>query len=468
MTTPRAAAIYARISSDPHETRAGVERQRQDCRAEAERLGWPLVDEYIDNDVSAYSGKPRPEYQRLLSDIEAGAVDALLVWHQDRLHRRPIELEHFFQIVDRAGISSNIRSVTGNADFGTGDGILVARITGAVSANESASKSRRILRKKEELAAAGLPVTGGRRPFGYTRDQLHVDPVEADIVRDLVRRFLAGDSVKSLTEWLSDTGIPTTGGGEWRTTTVRQIMTSPRIAGLMEHRGQVIGPARWPAIITEDEHQRVVAAFAARKRTGQRAPQRYLLSGGLLRCGKCGTRLYSTPREGRRRYGCLKGPDHRGCGRLFITAEPLEELVTLAVLYRLDTPELAQTINAQTEADHRAREVADIIEQTQGRLDDLGQMFAAGEISRREFVTMRTTIVQQQETAERRLATLTRTDALAGLFGTGRSLSETWHDLTLARQQAIIRALTTVITIGPGQRGTRGLDPNRVDIEWRV
>lgn len=467
MSAPRAAAIYARISSDPNETRAGVDRQRRDCHAEADRLGWALVDEYIDNDVSAYSGKPRPEYQ-LLADIEAGAVDAVILWHQDRLHRQPIELEQFFQITDRAGISSNVRSVTGNADFGTGDGILVARIMGAVAANESASKSRRILRKKEELAAAGLPVTGGRRPFGYTRDQLHTEPIEADIVRDLVRRFLAGDSVKSLTEWLAETGVPTTSGGEWRTTTVRQILTSPRIAGLMEHRGNVIGRAAWPAIITEEEHRRVVASFAARKRSGRRAPQRYLLSGGLLRCGKCGTRLYSTPREGRRRYGCLKGPDHGGCGRLFITAEPLEDLVTQAVLYRLDTPELAQAINAQAEADDRAREVSDVLAQIQDRLEELGQMFTAGEIVRREFVAMRTDLVEQQERAERRLASLTRTDALAGLTSSGLSLSETWHDLNLARQQAIISALVTAVTIGSGRSGARGLDPERVSIEWRV
>jgi len=468
MSSPRATAIYARISSDPNETRAGVDRQRRDCRAEAERLGWPVVDEYVDNDVSAYSGRPRPEYQRLLADIEAGVVDAVIVWHQDRLHRQPIELEEFFQVTDRAGVSSSVRSVTGNADFGTGDGILVARIMGAVAANESASKSRRIRRKKEELAAAGLPVTGGRRPFGYTRDQLSTDPVEAEIVRDVARRFLAGDSLKSLTQWLADNDVATTAGGEWRTGTVRQILASPRIAGLMEHRGQIVGRAAWPAIITEDEHRRIVAAFAARKRSGRRAPQRYLLSGGLVRCGKCGARLYSTPRDGRRRYGCLKGPDHGGCGRLFITAEPLEVLVSHAVLYRLDTPQLAEAINAQAEADDSAREVADVIEATQNRLDELGQMFTVGEISRREFVSMRASIVQQQERAERRLASLTRTDALAGLTGSGRSLGETWHELNLARQQAIIAALVTAVTIGPGRPGARGLDPERVTIEWRV
>ena len=76
----KAAAVYARISSDPEGDRLGVTRQTQDCRTAAERRGWPIADEYIDDDRSAYSGKPRPEYRRLLADtpsIQAKVLTAL-------------------------------------------------------------------------------------------------------------------------------------------------------------------------------------------------------------------------------------------------------------------------------------------------------------------------------------------------------------------------------------------------------
>jgi hypothetical protein len=95
-------------------------------------------------------------------------------------------------------------------------------------------------------------------------------------------------------------------------------------------------------------------------------------------------------------------------------------------------------------------------------------MFAAGEVTRREFVTMRASIVQQRESAERRLASLSRNDALAGLIASGRSLNDTWDELNLTRQQAIIAALITAVTIGPGRPGVRGLDKDRVAIEWRI
>lgn len=60
------AAIYARISSDKSGQSAGVERQEADCRALASRLGLTVSHVLVDNDISAYSGKPRPQYKRLL------------------------------------------------------------------------------------------------------------------------------------------------------------------------------------------------------------------------------------------------------------------------------------------------------------------------------------------------------------------------------------------------------------------
>ena len=73
----------------------GVGRQVEDCRRLAEQLGWPVAEEYVDNDFSAYGGKRRPGYERMLEDLADGVRDAVLVYHADRLTRRPIELEQF-------------------------------------------------------------------------------------------------------------------------------------------------------------------------------------------------------------------------------------------------------------------------------------------------------------------------------------------------------------------------------------
>lgn len=54
-----------------------------------------MGEEYVDNDISAYSGKPRPAYARMIADVTGGLRDAVLVYNLDRLHRRPVELEEF-------------------------------------------------------------------------------------------------------------------------------------------------------------------------------------------------------------------------------------------------------------------------------------------------------------------------------------------------------------------------------------
>src|ERR1039458_154791 len=99
----QAAAIYTRISDDRTGSHLGVTRQREDCEALAQRLGWPASDYYEDNDLSAYSGKPRPEYRRMLDDLRSGRIDAIVAWHPDRLYRSPRDLEELIDLIDARG-----------------------------------------------------------------------------------------------------------------------------------------------------------------------------------------------------------------------------------------------------------------------------------------------------------------------------------------------------------------------------
>jgi site-specific DNA recombinase len=100
MPSPAHAAIYARISHDATGEALGVERQLDDCRRLAHELGWTVADEYVDNDRSAFSGRERPEYRRLMDDVKAGTRDGILAWHTDRLHRSPNELEAFISLCE--------------------------------------------------------------------------------------------------------------------------------------------------------------------------------------------------------------------------------------------------------------------------------------------------------------------------------------------------------------------------------
>jgi len=467
MAQVRTAAVYARISSDQEGTALGVARQVADCRRLADDLGWAVAEEYVDNDLSAFSGKRRPSYERMLADLAEGARDAVVVYHADRLTRRPIELEQFLEVITTAGVR-HVRFVAGgDVDVANGDGLMVLRLLSAVAANESDSKSRRVRRKMDEVAASGRPHGGSNRPFGYDDDKITIRPHEAEIIRVLVARYLAGESMRSLASWLGAEDIRTGTGGRWQTQTLRAVLTSARIAGLREHRGQVVGPAVWEPIITESERSRVIARMAEQAVSGRRSPRRYLLR-GLLRCGKCGNKLFSSARATSRRYVCLSGPDHGGCGRLTIVAAPLEELVTAAVLYRLDTPELADTLAGRAAQDEQTAALSESISADRGQLDELAKLYADRQIPAREWMAARNPIEQRVRDAERRLARLTHDDALTGLVGNASELRGQWADLNLTRQNAIVEALLDHAVIGPGTPGARGVDPARVDLVWRL
>ena len=104
-------AIYTRISQDSTGQQLGVQRQLDDCLALAERFSWEVVARYNDNDISAYGGRTRPGYQALCAALDAGKAQAVLAWHTDRLHRRPIEMEGFIDLCDRKGV--DVRTVEG-------------------------------------------------------------------------------------------------------------------------------------------------------------------------------------------------------------------------------------------------------------------------------------------------------------------------------------------------------------------
>lgn len=466
MTTPRSAAIYARISSDPDGTSLGVQRQLKDCRALATAQGWTVGDEYVDNDISAFSGKRRPEYERMLADVRDGLRDGVVVYHMDRLTRRPIELEQFVATVEAAGVTQ-VRFVAGHMDLGTGDGLLIARVQGAVAADGSNALSRRIRRKMLANAEAGLPHGSWTRPFGYEPDKVTIRESEAGPLREVVSRFIAGEALRPLCRWLDSEGVVTPAGGQWRTTTLRNILRAGRIAGLRDHNGQVIGPAVWPGIISEDERRQVLAVFEQRQRTGKRAVQTYLLT-GLLRCGKCGGKLFSSRRVSSRRYVCLSGPDHRGCGHLTVVADPVERLIADAVLYRLDTAELRRALSGAKSKDKDATRMADDLGKLRARLDELAGMFGIGEITRREWLTARKPIEASIEQTERKIDQQTGTGQLRALAGQGDSLREQWATLNLNRQHTIVGTVLDHAVIGPGTSGARSLDPARVQPVWRL
>jgi DNA invertase Pin-like site-specific DNA recombinase len=459
--------VYARISSDREGDQLGVRRQIEDCERLAQERGWLVVDLYVDDDISAWSGKRRPEYERLLHDLRSRRIDGVVVWHLDRLHRHPRDLEAFLDLCDQAHVET-LACVTGDVDLGSHVGRLTARMLGGLARYESDHKSERILRKHEELATAGKPSGGGSRPFGYEDDKVTIRPAEAAVVREMARRFLAGESIKSISADLVERGITGTIGGRLEPNAVRRLLNSPRIGGMREHKGEIVGQAVWPGIISKADSARIRAILADPERNTHRHGRRYLLR-RLLRCAQCGEYLHSRPRnDGKRRYVCAKGPGFAGCGHCYINADEVETWTVEAAFRRLDTPELADALAEVNADDPEAERWQEEVDQALEQLDELAAMWAAKEITRGEYLTARGPIEERRTAARKQLAKASRVTVLDGWVGNSAELREAWETLDMTRQHAIISAVLDHVEVGPARRGYNRFDWSRLEPRWRL
>ena len=253
------ATIYARISSDREGAGLGVQSQEADCRDLAASLGWNVVSVHTDNDVSAYSGKPRPGYRAMLEEIKAGEVDAVLAWHTDRLHRSVTELEEYATLCDAHTVTTHTVKA-GHIDLATPSGRLVARQLGSVARYEVEHMVERQRRAKLRSASAGK-WKGGRRPFGYASDGIQIIEAEAAVIREAAGSVLAGESLRGVSCRWNAAGLVTSTGGPWDGMKLRRVLLRPRNAGLMEHLGEIVGPAEWAPVLPEEQWRAVAAVL---------------------------------------------------------------------------------------------------------------------------------------------------------------------------------------------------------------
>jgi DNA invertase Pin-like site-specific DNA recombinase len=479
----RRVGVYVRISDDREGAGLGVKRQEDDCRLLAESLGWHVTEVYNDNDMSASNRrKKRRGYLRMLADIQNGHIDAVIAWHPDRLYRQPRELEDLMDLLDSPDLDVELRTVrAGTIDLSTPDGRMMARIQVAVAKREVEHRAARIKSKIKELVQAGKIHNSGHRPFGYERifegegSRRKIlgevlNEIEAAYIRDWAQRALEGESLYSLVTDANARGIKTSTGGTWSYQGMKALLSSGRIAGLKEHKRQVVGKAVWPAIIDEEDHQVLRALLSnrteqAKANGAQRTSTalKYPLS-GLVRCTctEDGIRMKTSPSSNRKGavYRCPPRGDG-GCGGRTIRIEDLERLMEKLVFTKLEEIEPLDVVDPDDPRPALEAKVA----KWERRVKELKEELLDGDRPAREVREAIDTLNSRIAQAQREAAQYNVKDRVLEI--NVEELRMAWEDYLPARKQGLYRSLIKQIRIHPATPPKNIFNPDRVEVIWK-
>lgn len=472
MSSPsRSVAVYARVSRDKTGAGLSVDRQAAECRELAERRGWTITGPpYVDNDISAYSGKPRPGYRRLLKDIEAGRVGTVVCWHTDRLHRSPSELEEWISACEPRGVEVHTVKA-GEINLATANGRAMARTLGAWARYESEHRSERVASAMDRIAKDG-GYLGGPRPFGYLDGGMDLHPIEAPLVADGTRMILAGRSLRSVTKMFVGSSTRTTKRDlPWEPQAVRDVLMRARNCALLEHRGQVVGPAKWTPIVSEDEWRGVCAVLndPARRTTPGNQPR--WLGSLIYRCAVCdNTMVVGTSGRTKPYYRCrttYSGADGR---RHVSKAAPLvDQYISDLIVARLSMPDALEFFAPDERPGIDVAAVRADLAGIDEQRTELGSRFGRGEITLAMLDAANTGLSTRQRVLERALADSTLTSPVMDVV-TAEDIGGTWAALGLDVRRSVLAELMTV-TLHPTPRGRRPngiyFDPSTIEVQWR-
>ena len=220
--------------------------------------------------------------------LERGVSGGFIVFDLERFTRQPKDGERMIELAVRG---LGVLDSESEYDLRTPNGKKAFRDAINAAAYYSDRLSTRSARGKKLKAMAGEP-NGSARPFGFEDDRVTQREDEAAVLRELTARFLAGELQDALIADLNARGIPTAQGRPWTRPALKTLLTRQRNCGRIIYTDPVSGltsvVGRLPGdpIVSEEDFDRVIAIYAARRR-GRPSSPHYLCSSFAV-CGQPG------------------------------------------------------------------------------------------------------------------------------------------------------------------------------------
>lgn len=444
-------AVYIRLSKDDgNDESLSVTNQRKIILEFIEdKFGdedYVLVDFYVDDGRSGTTEDTRPDFQRMVGDIEAGKVNCVICKTLSRCFRNYSDQGRFIEQLLPAYhcrfIAVSNPHVDTYADPDCTQGMEIP-INGLMNDRYAAKTSADVRRTFDTKRRRGEFI-GAFAPYGYLKDPenknaLVIDEDTAPIVRDIYHWFVhEGMKMESISKRLNALGILNPSAykhkiglthkdghrgrdndGLWNSKTVRDILRNQvYIGNMVQGRQSIISykvhkrydtdPEDW--YVVENTHTPIIdrplfdKAQSLMQRDTRTAPGRqnvYLFS-GFLRCADCGKAMIRGRSKNFTYFTCRtykeKGKDK--CTRHSIRGDVLEQAVLVTIQKQIELvaslSELVEEINNAPVVSTKSnrlnalmRQKTQELDRANSLLDGLYMDMKAGDITREQYRRMR-------------------------------------------------------------------------------
>ena len=314
-------AAYCRVSTDSEEQLNSYEAQKSYYTQKIEDSpDWEMAGIYADEGISGTSMKKRTEFKKMITACKRGHIDLIITKSLSRFARNTVDCLETVRLLKANGIGvyfekENINTLTESSEF------LITLFSGFAQA-ESESLSKNVTWGKQKSAEAGKVDFQYKKMLGYrkgTDGQPEIVPEEAEIIRRIYRRYLAGRSLGQIKQELEQANIPTAQKVErWSSAVIHNILTNEKYMGdallqktyitdcitkkvkkNMGERPMYYVENNHPAIIsreTFDQVQKEMTRRSSKRKVLQKSGKtelgkysgKYALT-ELLVCGECGS-----------------------------------------------------------------------------------------------------------------------------------------------------------------------------------
>jgi len=246
-----AAAAYIRVSTDEQaETGFGLQSQRERIAGALAMKGWTLFKEY--EDAGQSGGKlDRPALQEMLADIEAGKIQAVVIYKLDRLSRN---IRDTLELIEEIFKPKKIElfSVSESLDINSPTGQLMVNILSSFAQYEREVITARLSGGRKTKAKTG-GYSGGNSAIGYSTERgkkaLFADDDKAAAVRRVFELSAEGLKLQPIADRLNAEGYTTKQGARFTPTQVMRILN---------RRGLYAGVYTYSGITADGQHKAII------------------------------------------------------------------------------------------------------------------------------------------------------------------------------------------------------------------